>query len=103
MIYKVRTDEDISLTLCENDIVKSVLQNLYLLYTTRKGSVPMYRDFGLDMAFVDKPANVAQTMMAAEIREATEKFEPRATYVDMTFEEDIANPGKIVPIVEVDI
>lgn len=103
MKYKVRTDVDVSLTLCEDDPVKSILQNLYLLYTTRKGSIPMYRDFGLAMAFVDKPVNVAKTIMAAEIREATEKFEPRATYVDIKFEEDIETPGRIIPSVEVNI
>ncbi len=103
MKYKVRTDRDVSLTLCENDPVKSVLQNLYLLYTTRKGSIPMYREFGLDMSFVDRPINVAQTLMAAEVKQATEKFEPRARYTDITFEEDIKTPGRTIPIVEVDI
>lgn len=103
MKYKVRTDVDVSLTLCENDTVKSVLQNLYLLYTTRKGSIPMYREFGLDMSFIDKPTNVARTLMAAEVRKATERFEPRAKYTDIKFEDDTENPGKIIPIVEVDI
>lgn len=103
MKYKIKTDEPMSFTLCENDRVKSVLQNLYLLYTTPKGSIPMYREFGLTMSFVDKPVNVAQTLMAAEVREATEKFEPRATFVDITFEQDKNTPGKLIPIVEVDI
>lgn len=103
MTYNVRTDETVSLTLCENDTVKSALQNLYLLFTTRKGSIPMYRDFGLPMAFLDKPINVALTIAAAEVREAMEKFEPRATYVDIELEMDESNPGRIILIVEVDI
>jgi len=73
MKYTVRSDSAQSLNLCEENRINSILQSLYLLLTTRQGTVPMYRDFGLPMNFVDKPVTVVETLIASEIREAMEK------------------------------
>lgn len=102
MSYKVTGGNATSYTFNTSDIVQSVLQNLSLLYATKQGTVPQYREFGLPMEFIDKPMPVAQTMAVAEITEATEKFEPRATIVDITFEVDNVT-GRMKPIVEVEI
>ena len=85
MVYTVSTDTPPQLTLGENDTIKSVLQNVYLILATRKKTVPMYRHFGLQMAFVDKPILAAETISAAEIREAIAEFEPRARFVDVVY------------------
>ena len=53
----------------EQETVNSVLQNIAVILTTPKGTVPLYRDFGLDMSFVDKPRPVAEVMMVAPVRE----------------------------------
>lgn len=103
MRYTVRGDDNVNLTLCENDKVKSILQNIHLILTTRKGSVPMYREFGLDMDFVDKPIPVAQTLMVSRVKDALEKFETRAEFANISFEYDESFPGGIIPILEVDI
>lgn len=103
MRYKVNADKNAaSYVFNETDTVKSVLQNLSLLYATKQGTVPQYREFGLPMKFIDKPMPVAQTIAAAEIFEATEKFEPRAVITDITFELDNVS-GRMYPIVEVEI
>ena len=34
----------------EQETVNSVLQNIAVILTTPKGTVPLYRDFGLDMS-----------------------------------------------------
>lgn len=103
MRYKVNADKNAaSYVFNETDTVKSVLQNLSLLYATKQGTVPQYREFGLPMKFIDKPMPVAQTIAAAEIIEATEKFEPRAVITDITFELDNVS-GRMFPIVEVEI
>lgn len=86
MIYTVSTDEAPKITLCETDPLKSVIQNIYLILATRKNTVPMYRKFGLPMAFIDKPSLAAETISAAEIREAIEEFEPRAEVTDILYE-----------------
>ena len=103
MSYTVRADDKVSYALCESDTVKSVLQNCHLILTTRKGSIPMYREFGLDNDFVDRPIPVAQTMMISKVKEALETFEPRAEFVNLTFEQNIDVPGGMIPILEVEI
>lgn len=78
-------DADFSANLQETDAANSVIQNVVLLLNTKKGTIPMYRDFGLPMEFVDKPINVAETIATLEIAEALEKFEPRASLKDLQF------------------
>lgn len=103
MSYTIRADEKISYTLCENDTVAAVLQNCHLILTTRKGSIPMYREFGLDMSFIDRPQSVAQVMIASRVKSALEDFEPRAGFVNLFFEQNENTPGEIIPVLEVEI
>lgn len=87
----------------ETDTVNSVLQNIAVILATRKGSVPLYREFGLDNSFLDKPMPVAKMLMIAPVREAVETWEPRATVLNVSFKEDLSNPGALIPTVEVEI
>lgn len=92
-----------ALTLNETEPVASVLQNVAIILSTRRGSCPMYRDFGISMDFLDRPIPVAKMLAYTEIKEAIETFEPRATVVDVSFEEPAKAPGQLIPIVEVSI
>lgn len=103
MSYEVNAGVIGTLRLNETAPVVSVLQNIALILSTRQGSVPMYRDFGLPMDFVDKPIPVARVLMIAAVREAVEKWEPRATVLGVTFDASAEQEGRLVPIVEVDI
>lgn len=103
MSYTVTATDLTSISLSEADVVNSVLQNIAIILSTRKGSVPLYRDFGLNMDFVDRPIPVAKVMMVAEVREAVERWEPRAKVLEVSFKEDVARPGQLIPIVEVEI
>lgn len=87
----------------KEDVVSDVLQNIAVILSTPKGSVPLYRDFGLDCSFLDKPKPKAEMMMRVEIREAIEKWEPRARVIGIAFSEDITNPGASKATVEVEI
>lgn len=91
------------ITLGERDVVKSVMQNVRTILRTPKFTVPLYREFGIDTSFVDTPITVVSPILYAEIREAVEEFEPRCTVTDITFEIDPLNPGRLLPVVEVDI
>ena len=84
-------------------MVEEIKQNVAIILATPKGSVPMYRDFGLDMSFLDKPMNVAKNMAVIPVREAIEEWEPRAAYKDMTLEADPSNPGKLAFSVQIEI
>ena len=101
MAYKVNSAGNYSISLQQDSKVFSVLQNIALLLNTKRGTVPMYRDFGLPMEFVDKPIDVAENMAYVEISDALEEFEPRAKLEDVYFEKT-AN-GKMSITVEVSI
>lgn len=103
MSYKVSTADLNTIRLNETDTVSAVLQNIAIILATRQGSVPLYREFGLTQEFVDKPLPVAKTLLFSEIREAIERFEPRASVIGITFETPKGSPGVLIPIVEVNI
>lgn len=100
MANYIVSSSDTSYELIESDEIKSVLQNVALILNTRKGTVPMFRDFGLKQEFLDKPIEVAETIAYTEITEAIEEYEPRAEVVDISLAKS-SNGLKI--IVEVDI
>lgn len=103
MEYTVSATDLSNIRLDETDRVKEILRNVAVILATPKGSVPMYREFGLDMSFLDKPANVARRMAILPVREAIQRWEPRATYKGMTLTMDPSNPGKLAFTVQIEI
>ena len=101
MSYMVSSKNLGSITLNESDPVRAALQNIAIILSTRQLSVPLYRDFGLPMQFIDKPMAVARPLLIAEIKDAITEYEPRATVLNITFEDD--TPGKLIATVEVEI
>lgn len=99
MSYQITADIS-SIQLGVTDTVQSVLQNVAIILGTWKGSVPLYRAFGISPEVMHRPLNVAKAMLQVEIKEAVEKFEPRAQVVSITFE---ADGDTLIPIVEVEI
>lgn len=103
MIYTVSAADARGIKLNEVDTARSVLQNVAMILATRQQTVPLYRSFGLPQKFVDKPIPAAKPLAIAEVKEAVEEFEPRATVLSVTFSEDTDNPGRLIPTVEVEI
>jgi hypothetical protein len=101
--YKVNATDLKNIRFNDPELVSSVLQNIAVILSTPRGSVPQYREFGLTTTMLDKPTPMAKMMMRAEVREAIERWEPRAQFVSMTFEERITQPGTLWPTVEVEI
>lgn len=89
MSYTVNATDLKNIHLNETDTLTSVLQNIAIILATPKGSVPLYREFGLSATFLDKPSPVAKMMLKVEIREAIERWEPKAQFVSVTFEERV--------------
>ena len=96
MSYKVTASDIGAVQLNETDTVRSVLQNIAIILSTRQGTCPLYRGFGL-------PLPVAMPMMYSEVKEAVEEYEPRAEVVNVTFAADRNAPGRLIPTVEVNI
>lgn len=103
MEYTVSATDLQNVRLHEDDEVKEILRNVAIILATPKGNVPMYRDFGLDMSFLDKPMNVAKNMAVIPVREAIEEWEPRAVFKDITLFPDKSNPGKLSFTVQIEI
>ena len=101
MSYLVSAADLENIRLNEADEVNAALQNIALILATPKGSVPFYRDFGISSEFLDRP--VAKVMRISEVREAVEEWEPRASVVNVSFKGNVLEPGRLVPIVEVEI
>ena len=51
-------------------------RQLALLLSTREGTMPLDRAFGLNMDFVDMPPEVAKSLYTAEITKKTAQFIP---------------------------
>lgn len=103
MSYVVSATDLRHLKLNETDTVTSVLQNIAVILATPRGSAVLYRDFGISVNILDRPMPITKMMMIADIREAIEEWEPRVTITNIDFSEDISEPGKLMPTVEVEI
>ena len=103
MEYTVSSTDLANIRLNETDRVKEILRNVAVILATPKGSVPMYREFGLDMRFLDKPANVVRQMAILPVREAIARWEPRAELKGMNLDADPSDPGKLRFTVQIEI
>lgn len=66
-------------------IYEEIAQNVKTICTTPKYSVPLDREFGIDMNFVDKPQNKAMAIIQSEIIQAVRKYEPRCKIVNVNY------------------
>lgn len=82
-----------------------ILQNVRTILSTRVGTVPLDRLFGLSWEHIDKPYLVAKSLVTVEIFDAIQKYEPRAKVQSVEFEASEQNPmeGLLRPKVIVSI
>lgn len=59
------------------DVLTEIFQNVNTILSTAKFSVPLFREFGNNALFVDKPMSTIRPTMIAEIVEVVEKYEAR--------------------------
>ena len=82
--------------------VEEIIQNCQVILSTPKGSVPGDRRFGTDSRSLDKPLPIARTLIVADVIDAINAFESRASVKDIRFIEDNL-AGKLTPIVTLEI
>lgn len=82
-----------------------ILQNVRTIISTRKGSVPLDRDFGISWEHLDKPLPVARSLMQADVIDAIEQYEPRAKVLSVEFEGGVEDEleGVLRPRVTINI
>ena len=78
-------------------------QEIRVLLATRKGSVPLDRDYGLSWDHVDAPLPSAMQLMIAEIGVQLEKYVPRVRVRDISFASPDPVDGVLCPLVAVEI
>lgn len=87
------------------DLVTEVLQNVRMILSTIKGTVPLDRDFGLTATVIDTPIDRAHALITAEVYEQLNRYEPRAQIVRVYFagNEGNAADGQLLPQVELKV
>ena len=80
---------------------QEVAQNVAMIISTRKGTCPMARDIGLSYDWIGRGINVAHALVAAEVVEALEEQEPRATLEGITLAESDGETVTIYAEVEI--
>ena len=102
MAYIVKAFTPDKLNLAPETLEEEVLQNVAIIVSKPKFSVPLDRGLGLAQRFIDKPMQVAQSILISEVLDAVEEYEPRAEVTNVTFEAG-ETPGLLVPVLEVNI
>lgn len=70
-------------------------RQLALLLSTREGTMPLDRAFGLNMDFADMPTEAAKSLYTAEVTEKVSKFIPEVRVQEVTWTG--GNTGKLFP------
>ena len=83
----------------DEELNEDIIRCLKTLYSTIAGTQPMARDFGIDVSFVGMPAEVIKNQYALEIIEKTEKYEPRVSVSEVTFE---MNNDVLIPTIHLE-
>lgn len=67
------------------NIYEEVIQNVKTILTTPKYSVPLDRNFGIDISFIDKPQNKVKAIIQSEIIQALRKYEKRCKILSVKY------------------
>ncbi len=101
----VVTGEPGEITIHPQSILEEVIQNVRMIVTTIRGTLPLDRDFGISNHLVDTPIERAKALISREIIEQVEKYEPRARITRVQFIEDFeaAADGRLIPKLQLTI
>lgn len=69
----------------EDDKLAELDRQLALLLSTPEGTMPLDREFGIQMNFVDKPPEVVKSLYTAEVTQKIPKFIPWVRVYEVTW------------------
>ena len=81
--------------------VQEIVQNVAMILSTPKGSLPLDREFGTNWHFVDQPTPKAIASIRQDIAQTISKYEPRARVREIDFAGSRLN--SLVPTVRLEI
>lgn len=78
-------DRRFEITISNTGMEKELMRTLTTLFSTRAGSQPADRDFGISWECLDEVPEVAESLFFLEAVEKVGRYEPRAEVSDVTF------------------
>lgn len=87
------------ISLAPESVEAEVVQNVRIIITTVRGTVPLFRDFGIDSTIIDAPTLMAQAKISTEIIRQVRKYEPRAKITSLKY--DVPEIGHLRPILTI--
>ena len=73
---------------------EDILRCLRNLLMTPAGTVPLDRDFGINQAMLGMPLDVAQSLLAVEIIDKVDRYEPRVSVTEVELKPNV--DGQII-------
>lgn len=89
--------DNVTITGTENN---EIIENLNTIITTPQGTVPLDRNFGLDMSILDEPINLVAGKLTVELIRKAQLYEPRVKIREVIFSLDENN--NLIPKVRVE-
>lgn len=77
--------------------LEELFQNINTIVSTAKFSVPLFREFGTNAFFVDKPMSTIRPSIISEVVEVVEKYEPRVIVEEIKMSSEI--DGQLYPTI----
>lgn len=99
----ITADSKAEYTLWPSSVAEEVAQNILTLLRTEKYSVPLHRELGMKMEYVDAPIIAAQAMIRSDLFEMIPKYEPRVKVERIRFYRAEENLSTLIPKVEVSL
>jgi len=82
--------------------VMEVMQNVRTILTTRRGTVPLNRAFGISFDFLDTPIDTVRARIEQEIFLQIKRYEPRAIFKQVSWDSDVLS-GRVSPTVKIEV
>lgn len=82
-------------------VLEEIFQNISTIVSTARFSVPLFREFGTNAFFVDKPMTTIRPTLIAELIEVVEKYEPRVIVEEIKMSGEI--DGKLFPTIIISV
>lgn len=92
-----------ALTFFPQTAEEKIIQSIYCIMGTIKGSVPCYREYGLDNNWLHRPVNAVESAYAVAVSQALSEYEPRVRVEGITFVRDPLHPDHLHVRLEVNI
>ena len=101
MRFVIEVDHPQQIELFHDSWLARISEEVRLVLNTPLGSVPCYREFGMDMSYLHFPMNSAMSLYASAAAEAIERNVPELRVNRIYYDEDKGDFDRMSPTIEV--